>query len=56
MLSHQLDRVPIMSKVMIVNLNEKTYTQKPVVMSWTEYQDFCLKVAGEGITWKAVLI
>jgi len=45
-----------MSKVMIVSLKEKTYKADPVIMSWVEYQAFCLKVAGEGITWKAVLI
>lgn len=45
-----------MSKVMIISLKEKTYNIKPVVMTWEEYQVFCKKVAGEGETWKAVLI
>lgn len=45
-----------MSKVMIVSLKPKTYSSKPIVMSWEEYQSFCLKVSGEGETWKAVLI
>lgn len=44
-----------MSKVMIVSLKEKTYNQAPIVMSWDEYQTFCTKVGGEGVTWKAVL-
>uniref|UniRef100_A0AAU6VZL3 Uncharacterized protein n=2 Tax=unclassified bacterial viruses TaxID=12333 RepID=A0AAU6VZL3_9VIRU len=45
-----------MSKVMIVSLKEKSYTQTPQIMSWDEYQEFCKKVSGEGLTWKAVLI
>jgi hypothetical protein len=44
-----------MSKVMIVNLLPKNYKQKPIVMTWEEYLEFCKVTKGEGVTWKAVL-
>ena len=45
-----------MSKVLIIQLKEKTYSTKPVVMSWEEYLVYCTKVSGEGVTWKAELV
>lgn len=45
-----------MSKVYIKQLGNSNYTSRPIVLTWEQYQAFCLKVPGEGVTWKAVLV
>jgi hypothetical protein len=44
-----------MSKVYIQQIGNRNYPSTPIVLTWEEYQTFCLRVPGEGVTWRAVL-